>query len=422
MKEDLYSQGEALLARAEKEAQYAQVIISCPAEQRLEIINNKPDSCTATNEIMYAVLVHLNGRAGLSTASRFSPEIIERALAVARSSAAKEYFYGLPEKKCIQKPEVYDPRVAALDVDMQLKLAEELIASMDSARLSSGSLTKEVTTHLVFTSEGVQQNEQSTSFSAVVECIARQGERVSSAWDYKQERGLFPVAPFGTALAEKTNRFLHAKQLHEKTRTIIVKPEPFAELLENAFLANLNGKNVEKGRSIIAGKIGQKVASPTINISDNGLLPLGMLSRAVDCEGTPSQETKLISQGVLQQFIYDHNTALHTGKESTGNAGIGGIEHTNIVVEGEYQEVSEALVIDSVIGAHTADDIATDFSVTVDRAYLVKNGEKIPVTGFMISGKMSEALQMAVSLGKKREERNGIYTGALATTGINVVI
>lgn len=422
MNEDAYTQGEALLAMGEKEAQYVQVHITCPTERRLEIMNNKPDAYISTNEVTYAVLVHLDGRSGLSVASRFSPEIVERALAVARSSVAKEYFYGLPEKKQIHKPEVYDKRIATLDAERQLNLAEELITSMNSTSLSSGSITKEITTHLVFTSEGVQQSEQSTSFSAVAECIARQGEKVSSAWDYQQERELFPLAPLGSALAQKTNHFLHAKPLHEKIKTVILKPEPFTELLDNAFLANLNGKNVEKEKSILTGKIGQLIVSPLVNISDNGLLPLGINSRSVDYEGTPSQETKLISRGVLQSYVYDHNTALHAGKTSTGNAGLGGIECTNVVVDGEYHDVSEALIIDSVIGAHTADDIATDFSVTVDRAYLLKNGEKIPVTGFMISGKMIEALQKAVSLGKKREGRNGIYTGALATTGVNVVV
>ncbi len=422
MNEDIFAQGEALLKRAEKEAQHVQVHITNPSEQRLEIVNHKPDACTATNEVAYAVLVHLNGKSGLSVASRFSPEIVERALAVARSSSAKEYFYGLPEKKRVEKPHLYDADIARLDVDAQLKLAEELLASMDSARLSSGSLAKEVTRHLVFTSEGVQQSEQSTAFSVVAECIAREGENVSSAWDYKQERTLFPLAPFGAELAEKTNSFLHAKSLHEKAKTVILKPEPFAELLENAFLANVTGKNVEKGRSILSGKVGQEIVSPFINISDNGLLPYGIHSRSVDYEGTPSQNTKLISKGVLQQYLYDHNTAVHAGKESTGNGGLGGIEHTNIVVDGEYNDISEALIIDSVIGAHTADDIATDFSVTVDRGYLLKNGEKVPVTGFMISGKMIEALQKAVSVGKKREGRNGIYTGALATTGIRVIV
>ncbi len=421
---NLYEQGEALLRLAEREANYVQVHISAPLQQKLELLSNKTDSFTSTEHVSYAVLVYVNGRSGTSVSNTFSPAVVERAIALAKASSPSEYFYGLPLKQQLHKLQIFDKRITALTEDGLIDIADEMIVGIadETVTLSAGSVTKQVSQDIIFTSEGIQQVEQSTALAIVAECIARKNGMIKSAWDYRQERQLSPLTPFTSALQEKATFFLDSKQLKEKMGIVIVKPEPFADLLEHAFLPNLNGKNNEKGKSCLTGKTDTQVISQKISIYDDALLPFGISSRACDLEGSPSQRTPLFSRGVLKNFIYDYNTALHTGKASTGNGGFSSIDFTNVVVEGEYQEVDKALVIDSVIGAHTADEVATDFSVTVERAYILKDGEKVPVTGFMLSGKMFDALQKAISLGKERKSYNGIYTGALATTGVNIIL
>ena len=422
--EDIYAQGEALLAMAEKECSHVQVRITNPVALQLELVKGKPHSFISANDLSYAILVHLDGKAGISGGNAFSPDIVHRAVAVAKAAVHGDYFYGLPEKQPAKRVALFDKKIAQISEVQLLDMGEELASGITEQHtiLSTGSLSKETSTDYLFTSEGVQHVEQQTSLSAVAECIARQGEKVSSAWDYKQERQWFPLSPFAAAIGRKTNAFLHANQLQEKPPVVIIKPEPFAELLDHAFLSNLDVKRVEKGKSLFADKVDKQVLSSTVTITDDAQLPYGQHSHTIDFEGTPGQKTPLFQHGVLKNFIYDYNTALHAGKTPTGNADFSAIDFTNVVVEGEFQEVDHALIVDSVIGAHTAEEVSTDFSVTVDRAYLLKNGQKVPVTGFMLSGKVLHALQNTVSIGKKIEARNGIYTGALATTGINVII
>lgn len=421
---DLYKQGEVLLRLAEREASNVQVHISSQKQHKLELVANKTDSFMSSDNISYAVMVYIDGKAGMSVSNMFSPAVVERALSVAKASAKCEYFYGLPAIKKTEKPQLYDKQIAVLDENKIVDMADELMNEIASktVALSTGSLTKSIAHDAIFTSEGIQHTEQSTSLGVVAECIASKGDKVKSAWDYRHERKLFPIKPFASRVRKKADFFMNSSQLTEKPEVVILKPEPFAELLEHAFLPNLNGKNIEKGKSCLNGKIGRQILSPIISIHDNPLLNFGINSRAMDAEGTPSRCTTLFNKGILKNFIYDYNTAMHSGVSSTGNGGFSSIDFTNVVVEGDYKDIDKALVIDSVIGAHTADETATDFSVTVDRAYILHDGEKKPVTGFMISGKMLEVLQKALSVGKKQEAYNGIYTGAIATDGVNIIL
>lgn len=400
-----------------------QVHLTVTTELQAELVKDKVESLRTTSEKKYAVLVHMGGKAGLSVSNVFSSKVVERACALAQATAPGDYYYGLPGKKAAKKPLLYDKKVAHMTENDLLAMAEEMIAAMPAGvSLSSGSVSCEVGEECILTSEGVAVHTRETAIEAVAECIARKDGLVSSAWDYRQERKPFAVTPFASSIGEKTKLFLNAQPLREKIPTVILKPQPFSELLDNAFLPNLNGKNVEKQKSCLAGKIGQEIISPSLSMTDDGQLPYGLRSGSIDLEGTPTRKTPLFTKGVLKNFIYDHNTAVHAGTASTGNAGLSSIDFSNVVVTGGYEQVDRALVIDSIIGAHTADELSTDFSVNVDRAYILDAGEKIPVQGFMLSGKMLDVLRQAVSLGKDRETRNGIVTGALATHGVNVIL
>lgn len=71
----------------------------------------------------------------------------------------------------------------------------------------------------------------------------------------------------------------------------------------------LNADNVQRGRSVFAGKLGEAVASPALNIYDDGTLERGLSSSKCDGEGTPTQKTALIENGMLKNFLYDIYTS-----------------------------------------------------------------------------------------------------------------
>ncbi len=90
-------------------------------------------------------------------------------------------------------------------------------------------------------------------------------------------------------------------------------------LLHEAVGHGLEGDFVRKGTSAFAGRLGQRVAAPGVSVVDDGTLPGRRGSLNVDDEGTPTQRTMLIEDGVLTGYLQDRLNARLMGVAPTGN-------------------------------------------------------------------------------------------------------
>lgn len=90
-------------------------------------------------------------------------------------------------------------------------------------------------------------------------------------------------------------------------------------LLHEAVGHGLEGDFNRKGSSVFSGKTGEQVTAKGITIVDDGTLPDRRGSIAVDDEGTPSQRTVLIEDGILKNYMLDRLNARLTNRAPTGN-------------------------------------------------------------------------------------------------------
>src|ERR1700727_2380356 len=90
-------------------------------------------------------------------------------------------------------------------------------------------------------------------------------------------------------------------------------------LLHEAVGHGLEADFNRKKTSAFAGLIGQQVASAKVTVVDNGLMPGRRGSVNVDDEGTPTQETVLIENGILKGFLSDKLNARLMGMPNTGS-------------------------------------------------------------------------------------------------------
>ena len=90
-------------------------------------------------------------------------------------------------------------------------------------------------------------------------------------------------------------------------------------LLHEAIGHGLEGDFNRKGTSAFSNRIGERVASAHCTIVDDGTLPGRRGSLNIDDEGTPSQCTMLIEDGVLKGYLQDTQNARLMGTRSTGN-------------------------------------------------------------------------------------------------------
>src|SRR5439155_3026824 len=108
-------------------------------------------------------------------------------------------------------------------------------------------------------------------------------------------------------------------------------------LLGSIFEA-VHGESVYRQASFLAGKLGQKVASDTLTVIDDGTIPGLFGTSPFDDEGVPTRRTVVIEKGVLKNYLMNTYTARKLGMKTTGNAARGitgnaGIGHGNLYLE-----------------------------------------------------------------------------------------
>lgn len=87
------------------------------------------------------------------------------------------------------------------------------------------------------------------------------------------------------------------------------------EAIGHGLEADFNRRNL----SIYSTKLGQRIAGPDITVIDSALVPHVRGSLNIDDEGSPTEETVLVRDGVLEGYLHDRISARHYGTRSTGS-------------------------------------------------------------------------------------------------------
>ncbi|WOI31526.1 metalloprotease TldD [Tritonibacter scottomollicae] len=183
-------------------------------------------------------------------------------------------------------------------------------------------------------------------------------------------------------------------------------------LLHEAIGHGLEGDFNRKGSSAFAGLLGSRIASPGVTVLDDGTIPDRRGSITIDDEGTPSQKTTLIEDGILVGYMQDRQNARLVGVEPTGNGRRQSFAHapmprmTNTYMLGG-DAAPEDLVKDMKdgiwavgFGGGQVDITNGKFVFSCTEAYRVKDGKiGAPVKGATLIGDGATALQKIRGLG-----------------------
>jgi PmbA protein len=268
----------------------------------------------------------------------------------------------------------------------------------------SGGVTCVCSTDFVVNSNGIELQETATLMHVSMETIAK-GTDVATGSEFQISRTFQPsLENVGKAAAEMALASLAGTKAESGTFDVLLKPLAYAELMENTIIPALCADTVQKGRSSLNGRVGEKISSECFGVVDDGLLSGGMASSAFDGEGVPSQKTELIDKGVLKGFLYDSYTGGKVGIKSTGNAvrsGYADLPHVgirNLIVSSsdphDLLTETKGYVVNGLIGAHTANPISGDFSVEAKNCFFVVPGEDTkPIRSLMLAGNVFELLK-----------------------------
>jgi TldD protein len=194
-------------------------------------------------------------------------------------------------------------------------------------------------------------------------------------------------------------------------------------LLHEAIGHGLEGDFNRKGTSAFAGRIGERVASELCTIVDDGTLSRRRGSLNIDDEGTPTQCTTLIENGVLKGYLQDKMNARLTGTASTGNGRRESFAHitlprmTNTYMRPGKTPPEEILAsvqkgIYAVnFGGGQVDITSGKFVFSASEAYLIENGKLgAPIKGATLIGNGPDVLTRVSMVGNDLKLDEGVGT------------
>ena len=194
-------------------------------------------------------------------------------------------------------------------------------------------------------------------------------------------------------------------------------------LLHEAVGHGLEGDFNRKGTSTYAGRIGQQVAAKGVTIVDDGTLAGRRGSLNIDDEGTPTQCTTLIEDGVLVGYMQDALNARLMGVAPTGNGRRESFAHlvmprmTNTYMRAGSHDPQE--MIRSVkkglyavnFGGGQVDITSGKYVFSATEAYLIEDGKvTAPVKGATLIGNGPETMQKVAMVGHDMALDDGVGT------------
>lgn len=194
-------------------------------------------------------------------------------------------------------------------------------------------------------------------------------------------------------------------------------------LLHEAIGHGLEGDFNRKGTSAFSGRIGECVASPLCTVVDDGTLQGRRGSLSIDDEGTPTQCTSLIKDGILKGYMQDKLNARLMGVAPTGNGRRESYAHTPMprmtntyMLAGEsepeeiLQSVKKGLYAKNFSGGQV-DITSGKFVFSASEAYLIENGKITqPVKGATLIGNGPDVLRRVSMVGNDLALDSGVGT------------
>ncbi len=389
----------------------------------VEVKKGEVDSLEKSVDAGYSVRVIKDGKQGFSYSTDLTgyKKCIEKALETAKWSEEDKYI-GLPKDTTENSVNIFDPDIDSLDEERGKELAltvEEAALREDrriaktrktSVNMSSGDV-------LIANSHGIVKSFRSTAINSHIMVVAEDENDSQTGWDYQggrfMEDVIFP--DIGRTAARRAIQLLGAQKGETEKAFVILDNSVASEFL-SIFASALSAESVQKGKSLLAGKIGKRVVSEKIDIVDNALIDRLVGSRPFDGEGVSTRNKSPIEKGVLTGYLHNTYTANKDNTGSTGNAVRGGFKTipsvgiTNMFIsppggtdpqpfDSLVSSVDNGLLVTEAMGVHMANPISGDLSVGVTGIWIKDGKLSHPVKEIVVSGNILDIFMNIVDCG-----------------------
>ncbi|MCK4910084.1 MAG: TldD/PmbA family protein, partial [Thermodesulfovibrionales bacterium] len=270
-------------------AYLAEVYQRASSSLSTDVKNGEVEAASRSRTFGYGLRIIKDGRPGFSFSNDpgDAEVVVQRALDVS-AYASSDDSLGLPEELDSPEVDAFDMEVDAISEARARELAvqvEEGARESDprikKVRKASSSFSSSQV--LIMNSRGLSKGFSTTSCAASIMCVAEEGDDSQTGWGFESGRYLGEVdfRGAGTDSARRATQMLGARRVQGGRFHLLLDPSVSAEFLA-VFSSMLSAESVQKGRSLLKGRVGEKVIHGALTIIDNGLLPDGPGRRPVD--------------------------------------------------------------------------------------------------------------------------------------------
>ena len=356
----------------------------------VNVLSEELDRYSVARENGLNLRVLFDGKNGYAYTELFEdPEfLVDRAIDNAKAIETTDVN---PMQDACEYPEITPPENPIMElsesekIGLAMRLERDTLAfdgrvnRMGHCSVSTG------TTHTHICNTLGLNAESSDNFSyAVIGPILRQGEDENEAYAFRFGKDLLDCSSMIKESVDNALMRFNARTVDSGEYRVLIRYDAAADLLQ-AFSGMFSADSVQKGLSLLAGKLGEQIAAENITIFDDPFEKDN--PRAFDDEGVPSVMTTVVENGVLKSYLHNLKTALKDGVASTSNAGRPGvaapigIAATNFYIAPGIKTYDQmiglldnGLIITELGGLHAGlNPVSGDFSL-IASGLLVQNG------------------------------------------------
>lgn len=401
----------------EKGVQDIQVFLSNSTNMNIQIFEGDVDKYEIADSSSLIVKGIFNNKMGVYRTEVLDDylidEIVDRIIASAKVIDSDDdaiIYEG--DKHYEELSDLYNEDLAALDVAKKIDMLKDLdqrFYAFDKRVKNVETSYHEITnTVMLQNSKGLKLFNKANASYIVGEAIVNDGNDQRVGFDVKITNDFndYDNESFVKEITEDALNSLGAKPVPSGPYEIVFSSLSFATLF-SAFQNVFSAEAVNKGMSLLKGKLNQTIGSDLINIVDDPFMKKSASSRSFDDEGVATKFKYLVEKGELKTFLHNLVSAKRDSVAPTGNGFGSGISAVNLKVEAgetDFEEMikscEKGIYITNVQGAHAgANAISGDFSLQA-AGYVIDHGKLgQPVALITVAGNFIDMLKDVTMVG-----------------------
>ncbi|MBV35583.1 MAG: metalloprotease TldD [Rickettsiales bacterium] len=372
-------------------------------------------------------------KTGFAYANQFESTALNNALAAATSISRAGQSKAVSFNQIVPSQSLYTEHKVLGDVEPSHKIA--LLRQLDAKARQLDEKVKQVMVSLSAADEHVLVAAIDGTLAADIRPMIRLNVTVVAEHQGRRERGSagmggrydwqhlmsLDLESLASQAVHQAVVNLEAVEAPAGTMPVVLGNGWPGVLLHEAIGHGLEGDFNRKGSSAYAGRIGEKVASELCTVVDDGTLEGQRGSLNVDDEGTRTQSTVLIEDGVLKGYMQDKHNARLMGQQATGNGRRESYAHlpmprmTNTLMlagqsnpEEIIASVKKGIYAPNFAGGQV-DITSGNFVFSASEAYLIEDGKlTAPIKGATLAGNGPEVLKYVSMVGNDSQLDPGI--------------